>query len=104
MLEIHLGYTRNDMPRKTIELFDQMKKKGLLRSIQSETKWKSFNERNSDDNESSFVIYLLIINALARLYDLLLSESIVQDIPSFYLSHPFIQNSLIDMWVSVFNH
>ena len=104
MLEIYLGYTGNDMPRKTIELFDQMKKKGLLRHIQSETKCKSFSERNSDDNEASFVIYLLIINALARLYDLLLSESIVQDIPSFYLSHPFIQNALIDMWVSLFNH
>ena len=104
MLEIHSGYTRNDIPRKTIELFDQMKKKGLLRHIQSETKCKSLNEINSDSNESSLVIYLLIINASARLYDLSLSESIVQDIPSSYLSYPYIQNALIDMWVSLFNH
>jgi len=106
MQEIYSGYTRNDMSREAIELFDRVKTKGLLRQIYSETNSKLINETNigCDENESSLGIYLLSINALARLYDLPLSKSIVKDIPSSYLSHPHIRNALIDMWVSLFNH
>ena len=91
------------MPRKTIELLDQMKKKSLLQQVLSEAKYKSLNEINTDNNESILVIYLLAINASARLYDLSLSESIIKDIPSSYPSHPYIQNALMDMWISLFN-
>ena len=83
------------MPRKIIELFDEMRKNDLLPQIQSET--------NVDNNQSSLAIYLLTIGAAARLYDLSLSESIIKQIPSSYFSHPHIQNASIDMWVGRFN-
>ena len=94
MLDIYPGYTTNDMSRKAIELFDEVKRKDLLPRVHSET--------NVANDESSLTIYLLTIGAAARLYDLSLSESIIKHIPSSYLSHPHIQNALIDMWVSRF--
>ena len=89
------------MPRKTIELFDEIKRKGLLQQIPSATECDSFNETNLDIDEPSLIIYLLTINALARLYDLSLSESIIKDIPSSYFSRRHIRIALIDMWVSL---
>ena len=89
------------MARKTIELFDEIKEKGLLQQIPSATECDSFNETNLDINEPILIIYLLTINALARLYDLSLSESIIKDIPSSYLPRRHIRIALIDMWVSL---
>ena len=89
------------MPRKTIELFDEIKRKGLLQQIPSATECDSCNETSLDIDEPSLIIYLLTINALARLYDLSLSESIIKDIPSSYFSRRHIRTALIDMWVSL---
>ena len=89
------------MPRKTIELFNEIKRKGLLQQIPSATERDSFDETSLDIDEWSLIIYLLTINALARLYDLPLSESIIKDIPSSYFPRRYIRNALIDMWVSV---
>ena len=104
MLSINLGYIKNAMPRKTIELFDEVKKKGLLEQIHSEKGLNYLNEAVIDNSDSNMIIYLLVVNALALLYDSLLSELITKDIPSYYLSHPHIQSALIDMWVNIFDH
>ena len=88
------------MSRKTIELFIEIKRKGLLPPSPSATECDSFDETSLGIYEPSLIIYLLTINALARLYDLPLSQSVIKDIPSSYFSHQYIRNALIDMWVS----
>ena len=69
----------------------------LLREEQS----TSLTATKTNKTESQMAIYLSVIHALSHLAMSDMSEWIVNDIPSAFLVHPHMKNSLVDMWVSV---
>jgi pentatricopeptide repeat protein len=74
-------YQRRNEPEKILNLFQRMKKE----KIQANGK-----------------IYVLLIDACSAIGDLSLSKSIISQIPKSFLNNLWIQNSSIDMWVSLF--
>ena len=46
------------------------------------------------------IIAVLGINAAAQIGDFSIGQSILEQIPKNFLSSRYVQNSLIDMWVS----
>ena len=81
----------NAQPTKAIELFEQMKKNGLLEERPTAT--------NADQIKSVHIIHLCAINGLAQLGMASIARSISRDLPTSLLSNILIQNALIDMWV-----
>jgi pentatricopeptide repeat protein len=75
-----LYQTRNE-PEKILSLFQRMKKEEI---------------------QANEIIYVLLIDACSALGDLSLSKSIISEIPKSLLNNLWIQNSSIDMWVSLF--
>jgi pentatricopeptide repeat protein len=73
------GFNHNERPEKTLELFDRMR---------------------NESKEPTLVIYLSVIKALAQLGDASLAKTIVEQMPKAHLEDGWIQNALIDMWVS----
>ena len=73
------GFNQENTPLKTINLFNQMKRNGIERTI---------------------ISYMRVIKALAQLGDYETSRSIVEEIPDSYLLNDRIQTALVDMWVS----
>jgi hypothetical protein len=82
----------NDQAIQAIEFFEKTKQTGLLK--------EQPNEMNRDQIKSIQIIHLCAINGLAQLGMASMAESISQDFPSSLLDNVFIQNALIDMWVS----
>jgi pentatricopeptide repeat protein len=74
------GFNHNNQPEKTLDLFYRMKTESI--------------ELNS-------VVYLSVIKALAQLGVSSLSTTIVDQMPVVHLQNDWIQNALIDMWVSL---
>jgi hypothetical protein len=50
--------------------------------------------------ETDELIWILILNALAELSDLLTCELITSELPEKFFNNIQIQNALINMWVS----
>jgi hypothetical protein len=75
-----LYQTRNE-PEKILNLFQRMKKEEI---------------------QADEMIYVLLIDACSALADISLSKSIISQIPKSLLNNRWIQNSSIDMWVSLF--
>ena len=73
------GYILNNDPRRTLALFDQIKKKSI---------------------ELSAVIYVLAIHACAQIGMIQCSRPIVAQIPDQFRNDQILQNTLIDMWAS----
>jgi pentatricopeptide repeat protein len=74
------GYLKDDNPSEILNLLNKMKIDGI---------------------EANEIIYLNVIQALSRIGDYSLSQMIVEQIPNYILVDHQIQNSLIDMWVSL---
>lgn len=72
------GFNKANNPPKTLDLFDQMKNDGI---------------------EATVITYLCVIRALSPIGDRDLCQSIIKQIPSFFLSNDQIQISLLDVWV-----
>lgn len=72
------GFNKDNDPRKTLTLFNQMKNDGI---------------------EENKITYLCVIKALSRLGHFRLAHSIIQDMPKSFLSDDYIQTALIDLWV-----
>ena len=64
---------------KTLSLYEQMKRENI---------------------ETDEIIWILIINALAELSDLLTCQLIISELPQKFFNNIQIQNALINMWVS----
>jgi hypothetical protein len=90
-----IGYTKNDMPRRTLDLYDELKRKGLFRCDDF-----SLLSTSTDPSRSDLVFYLLLINAAGRLMDESRCESVAKEVPSSFLASSQILNALVDMWVS----
>jgi pentatricopeptide repeat protein len=74
------AYNKNDQPEKTLDLFKYMK---------------------IDRIQPNELIFVFLINACANIGTLSISQSISEQIPKSFLQHPYIQTSLIDMWVRI---
>jgi pentatricopeptide repeat protein len=74
-------YQRRNEPEKILNLFQRMKKEKI---------------------QANEMIYVLLIDACSAIGTLSLSKSIISQIPKSFLNNLWIQNSSIDMWVSVF--
>ena len=72
------AYNKNNQSNRTLRLYEQMK---------------------IDDIQPNSFIYVLLINACANIGILSISQSIYNQISSNFLTHTYIQNALIDMWV-----
>jgi hypothetical protein len=48
------------------------------------------------------LIFVFLFNACANIGTSSISQSISEQMPKSFLQHPYIQNSLIDMWVRIF--
>jgi hypothetical protein len=72
--------TRNE-PEKILSLFQRMKKEEI---------------------EANEMIYVLLLDACSAIGHLSLSKSIISQIPKSLLNNLWIQNSSIDLWVSLF--
>jgi pentatricopeptide repeat protein len=72
-------YNDKNEPEKTLNLFEQMKQTKI---------------------EPNQIIFVLIINACAKIGDLSKCESVLLQVSNSCLNDIRIQNSLIDMWVS----
>ena len=88
---LFLGYTLNEMAMKAVKLFGAIEDRISERQI--------LLQRNNDNVESAWIIYLCVVNALAQIGDLSMSELVVAKIPTSSLPFPSLQNALIDMWV-----
>jgi len=75
-----LYQTRNE-PEKILNLFERMKKEKI---------------------QAHEMVYALLIDACSTIGDLSLAKSIILQIPKSFLNSRWIQNSSIDMWVSLF--
>lgn len=72
-------YNNQNEPDKTLALYQQMKREKI---------------------ETDEIIWILIINALAELGDLLTCELITSELPEKIVNNIQIQNALINMWAS----
>jgi pentatricopeptide repeat protein len=74
------GYNQNNQPFKSLKLFEEMKQQRII------------------PNE---IIFNLLVGACAQLGMRSRCQSIVDQIPSNFRNNRYLQNSLIDMWVSI---
>jgi pentatricopeptide repeat protein len=72
-------YNNRNESDKTLALYEEMKREKI---------------------ETDELIWILIINALAELSDLLTCELITSELPENFFNNIQIQNALINMWVS----
>ena len=72
-------YNNLNEPDKTLTLYEEMKRENI---------------------ETDELIWILIINALAELSDILTCELIISELPEKFFNNIQIQNALINMWVS----
>ena len=61
-----------------------------------------FQRMKKEKIQANEMIYALLIDACSTIGDLSLSKSIISQIPKSLLNNLWIQNSSIDMWVSLF--
>lgn len=73
------GFNHHEQPEKTIELLNRLR---------------------NESKEPNRVVYLCVIKALAHLGHASLAKTTVEQIPEPQLEDGWIQNALIDMWVS----
>jgi pentatricopeptide repeat protein len=59
-----------------------------------------FEQMKMEKIEPNDIIFLLIINACSQLGDLSICQSIFEQVTPTSLNNIWIQNALIDMWVS----
>ena len=81
---------------KAIEIFTAIDKQCFLRKEEPIL----FADAKMVRADSPMVIYLCALNAASHVGMSDIAEHIVQKVPSSFLVHPHIQNTLIDMWVS----
>jgi pentatricopeptide repeat protein len=74
------GYNMNSEPRKCLKLFEKVKRQKIM-----------IDER----------IYVILIGAYARIGIISMCREVVKQISTEALNSYRVQNSLIDMWVSV---
>jgi len=74
------AYNEDDQPDKTLNLYNRM---------------------THDRIEPNSLIYVFLLNACAKIGTFTISQSVSEQIPSSFLNDPYVQTSLIDMWVSV---
>jgi hypothetical protein len=87
-----LGYTRNEMAMKAVQLFYEIKEKRSHQPISL--------ARNHDHVGLDWITYLCVVNALSQIGDLSMSEAIAAKIPTSFLRIISLRNALVDMWVS----
>jgi pentatricopeptide repeat protein len=75
------GYNKNFQPLKCFEIFEQLKKENL-----------SIDE----------TAYTILINSCSQIGMISRSQYIADQIPSQFNDNPYIYNSFIDMWASIY--
>ncbi|CAF3916300.1 unnamed protein product [Rotaria sp. Silwood1] len=76
------GFIKGNNPKKILDLFNQMKIDGI---------------------EPDLIIYFYIIKSLSQIGDYSISQSIIKQIPNYFLINDRIESSLIDMWGKIGN-
>ncbi|CAF4721982.1 unnamed protein product [Rotaria socialis] len=92
------GFIINDMAPKAIDIFNNIHKDEFQRENNQDKILNLSNKMKNEFSRSDITIYLCLIKALADIGIFSISQSMVQQIPSSYLSDYRIQNSLISMW------
>ncbi|CAF3391185.1 unnamed protein product [Rotaria socialis] len=92
------GFIINDMAPKAIDIFNNIHKDEFQRENNQDKILNLSNKMKNEFSRSDITIYLCLIKALADIGIFSISQSVVQQIPSSYLSDYRIQNSLISMW------
>ncbi|CAM4770605.1 unnamed protein product [Rotaria magnacalcarata] len=91
------GFIVNDMAPKAIDIFNNIHKDEFQRENNQDKILNLSNKMKNEFSRSDITIYLCLIKALADIGIFSISQSMVQQIPSYYLSDYRIQNSLISM-------
>ncbi|CAM4847992.1 unnamed protein product [Rotaria magnacalcarata] len=89
------GFIVNDMAPKAIDIFNNIHKDEFQRENNQDKILNLSNKMKNEFSRSDITIYLCLIKALADIGIFSISQSMVQQIPSYYLSDYRIQNSLI---------
>ncbi|CAF2063555.1 unnamed protein product [Rotaria magnacalcarata] len=89
------GFIVNDMARKAIDIFNNIHKDEFQRENNQDKILNLSNKMKNEFSRSDITIYLCLIKALTDIGIFSIPQSMVQQIPSYYLSDYRIQNSLI---------